>query len=855
VSIPIREMVLESVKSLGNTATHSQIIEYVKTKYGDINEGTIRAQITSCSVNQISRIHYTENKKSRKFDERYDVFYSPERGKVELYDPKKHGNWEITIHEGQPKITHNGKIISNSDVDEFFFVEKDFESLTRKKEDAQYLHDRFKDLLNILKNKLDESFREGEKYVNHPFNQGSKEWRDYHWLGFARKGTWHQNKYDSIQFQVALTKKNNLSTMIWLDGNASVTRINVLNQIKKNKERFVQILKSIPSSYYIRIQNNRSKNIEEIQLSDLNSEFIDKIEDRLSQKESELEIGRRFTKDEAIQYETEIVDKILDSFENLITMSDFLGISKTSMAAIKAHSCFILSQYSDSKYENIEGEQYQYDNNKPNSRKLLQDSKFIIQSKINNENYFVGYGKIGKIDESEDINEKGKTITKFVAKFSEYHKFDSPKLRTNELYDEMKSMQAYGSQPPSILPITRKLFAKITGENIDDDLIGKVGVIPQFAEILLKRKQLIFYGPPGTGKTFNAVLLADHLIKDNSRSSQKMTFRSAAIHVLKEAGKPMHYTEIAKKILTDELVQTSGETPEFTILKEMSKDIQINNKNSIFEKTDRGFYQLNPNLEEIEIKTTEKILDEKPPFVRSVTFHQSYSYEDFIEGIRPHTVNNQISYELEDGIFKIISKDAKADPQNKYVLLIDEINRGNISKIFGELITLIEKDKREVHKLQLGYSKEDFTVPSNLFIIGTMNTADRSLVQIDTALRRRFAFCELMPQTELLNQTIEEISLKQLLIALNQRINKQGLREKQIGHSYLINVNTLEDLHFVFTHEIVPLLQDYFFDDYKKLETDILSSDFIDSENMIIKKEWQEDPHLFLEILKKTFQL
>ena len=134
-----------------------------------------------------------------------------------------------------------------------------------------------------------------------------------------------------------------------------------------------------------------------------------------------------------------------------------------------------------------------------------------------------------------------------------------------------------------------------------------------------------------------------------------------------------------------------------------------------------------------------------------------------------------------------------------------------------------------------------------------MNTADRSLVQIDSALRRRFAFCELMPKPELLKQTIEKISLRQLLITINQRISKEGLREKQIGHSYLMGVNTLDDLHFVFMYEIVPLLQDYFFDDYKKLENDILSGGFVDAENMIIKEDWQTDTIRFLEILKSTF--
>ena len=179
--------------------------------------------------------------------------------------------------------------------------------------------------------------------------------------------------------------------------------------------------------------------------------------------------------------------------------------------------------------------------------------------------------------------------------------------------------------------------------------------------------------------------------------------------------------------------------------------------------------------------------------------------------------------------------------------MIDEINRGNIEKIFGELITLIEADKRsEVHKATLPYTREPFWVPENLFIIGTMNTADRSIAQIDTALRRRFAFEELMPMPELVGKEIDGISLQKLLEELNNRIRGEGiaLRDKQIGHSYFMKVKNLSDLRITFAVEIVPLLQDYFYSDYKKL-ADILSPDFIDSEKMMIKEKWQKDDASF----------
>ena len=206
-----------------------------------------------------------------------------------------------------------------------------------------------------------------------------------------------------------------------------------------------------------------------------------------------------------------------------------------------------------------------------------------------------------------------------------------------------------------------------------------------------------------------------------------------------------------------------------------------------------------------------------------ITFHPSYTYEDFIEGFRPTpTSTGMLELVLTDGIFKRVCKAAIADLDRRYVVLIDEINRGNIPKIFGELITLIERDKRGL-TVQLPQSGDEFAVPPNLLIIGTMNTADRSIHLLDTALRRRFSFIELLPDSELLaGSTAGPLALDLFLDNLNDRIRQRVGREKQVGHAMFFDnngevIDTAEGFAAVFRHELLPLLQEYLYEDYKHL--------------------------------------
>jgi len=189
--------------------------------------------------------------------------------------------------------------------------------------------------------------------------------------------------------------------------------------------------------------------------------------------------------------------------------------------------------------------------------------------------------------------------------------------------------------------------------------------------------------------------------------------------------------------------------------------------------------------------------------------------------------------------FKELTSTSERTNDKRFVLIIDEINRGNVSAIFGELITLLEEDKRKGNKEQtevtLPYSNDKFSVPNNVYIIGTMNTADRSVEALDTALRRRFSFVEMQPDPEVLsNSEYQDIDLKQLLETINQRIEVLVDKDHQIGHSYFIGIQNLDDLKLVFKDKIIPLLEEYFYGDFGKIGL-VLGGSFIYQEENTAK--------------------
>jgi hypothetical protein len=254
--------------------------------------------------------------------------------------------------------------------------------------------------------------------------------------------------------------------------------------------------------------------------------------------------------------------------------------------------------------------------------------------------------------------------------------------------------------------------------------------------------------------------------------------------------------------------------------------------------------------------------------IEFVTFHQSFAYEDFVEGIRATTDadGHGVDYRVEDGVFKTLCEraalDAAAATTLPHVLIIDEINRGNISRIFGELITLIEPSKRrgaaEALTVTLPYSKRAFSVPQNLYLIATMNTADRSLTALDNALRRRFKFEEMPPKPELLDGvTVDGVNIGEMLRVMNQRIEVLFDRDHCLGHTYLLPLEkrenqTLENLESIFRHEILPLLQEYFFEDWEKIAWVLNDHRKKSEKHKFVRKPEKDTAKLFGDAMKQV---
>ncbi|MBP7372836.1 MAG: AAA family ATPase [Opitutaceae bacterium] len=374
----------------------------------------------------------------------------------------------------------------------------------------------------------------------------------------------------------------------------------------------------------------------------------------------------------------------------------------------------------------------------------------------------------------------------------------------------------------------------------------------------------IYYGPPGTGKTRQLRQLQEEKYTETPTAQDRNAWLDALVadygwrEVIAATVDTLESTKVPA-ILRHELVVAKARcykreknlsqtvwgylqhhTPE-TVL-----TVQIGRRSPpfIFSKDQNSVWTLLPDWqdEDEEAAVLAKLYKKGPTKTaapikryRQVTFHPSYSYEDFIRGIRPVPGgdDDRTEFRMVDGVLKQICDEARANPTKRFALFIDEINRGNIAKIFGELITLIEPDKR-LRLAQDGtvlggmavqlpgdgagdVMEPPFGVPANLDLYGTMNTADRSIALLDIALRRRFEFEEMEPNYTLFSPSVEGVDVGALLRQINDRLEYLLDRDHRIGHAYLMKAKTVEQLRHAFAKQVIPLLQEYFFDDLAKV--------------------------------------
>lgn len=379
----------------------------------------------------------------------------------------------------------------------------------------------------------------------------------------------------------------------------------------------------------------------------------------------------------------------------------------------------------------------------------------------------------------------------------------------------------------------------------------------------------IFYGPPGTGKTR---ILLDEIAKEYfyeqvgqlteaERNANVVSglnwWEVVALCLLDNGGSAKVPKIMEHPLIAAHLKNSNNQSPAHAVWGQLQIHTKEDCENVKYDMTKRAepkvFYKDKTSTwfvdRELLSEANADLLKRLDLFhskiggceikrYQFITFHQSYSYENFVEGICAETDDDgNIHYNVKPGIFWTFCQKAQDDPEHKYALFIDEINRGNVSGVFGELISLIETDKRAKLHITLPYSKKDFYVPENLYIFGSMNTADRSIDALDSALRRRFAFVEMPPKPELLSR--EEFKTKHisvdlcaLLKALNRRVEFLLDRDHKIGHSYFMTIQAetaaeeLARLQASFKNQIIPLLEDYFYGNLGKVQM-VLGHKFI----------------------------
>ncbi|MBL0385681.1 AAA family ATPase [Tumebacillus sp. ITR2] len=433
-----------------------------------------------------------------------------------------------------------------------------------------------------------------------------------------------------------------------------------------------------------------------------------------------------------------------------------------------------------------------------------------------------------------------------------------------------------------------------TQQNYSD---SELKLFHRIDKALQRKGQVILYGPPGTGKTYMAkkfvdwklskTVIASAIFYLGDKEGHGGIFNENGIGKFNLLNNSRYNFEEKQLVFINEynddriLCVGIGEVDSLSLDKNrltISHVLFLKNKvdiSDVYTGKNINFGTVkyysgkvsDENLQKIKNKLDKSEEWEAISLLQPLcicTFHPSYTYEDFIEGYKPKEMITEsenvgvVSFHLESGILKRFVDNMKFSFPRYFI--IDELNRGNVPKIFGELITIMEKDKRGEEVL-LPYSKKGFFVPNNLNIIGTMNTSDRSIKMMDAALKRRFAFIEVMPDYSLFKTKIDELDLTpgQILQKLNVYLMEKGLgRDKQIGQAYFMQdgkqVTSVEEIRDIFDMDIIPLIQEYCYDDYNDL-ADIVGAGLVNATEEMINREPFDnvDLTLFINSIRTHF--
>jgi len=630
---------------------------------------------------------------------------------------------------------------------QFAFVQKDFDSCTGQKDDAHYLRQRFVELLDVLKKKLDARFGSFNSYVAYSVERpraGQKvvTYRDHMWLGFADPTI--ARAQGGVQLQVGIgraeERRGPFTIEVFIDRPARDARVKARRHLLEHTEDFRQELAKL-RGYTVRLggQYKFGKNVEGLTPKELADTFLSNFD----REGIYVGIGRTSPASEIIGIGTEVVERIARSFDELYPVYTLM---RGGAEPPKPFYLVSKAQESGEYLDNLrEGGQYHFDTDVANYKKVTAGSQILFDRLQNGQHILLAKATVANIAQGNDLQGKipNHSEKDRLAILEHYESFQPAIVFTSAMEEQLKNSPGYNAQH-SIHVVTSDVFERLqhrliaapyTLEQLCNDTLHSVEFFQQLEKALEEDHQIILYGPPGTGKTFLAESFARYFAgSDNTKV---------------------------------------------------------------------------------------------------VVFHPSYSYEDFVEGLRPE--GN--SLRLQDGCFKEMAAKAKVS-EGKFVLVIDEINRGKVDRIFGELVHSLEREKPGV---QLVYSRQELEVPSNLYILATMNSTDRSIALVDFALRRRFAFKQIGTDLDILRRWYEKNPPKiqpERIIELLRKLNEKIVQDErlgesfEIGHSYFMKPEIdKERLGRIWDLHILPLIQEYYpaqpqdVEGFKELFTD-LTKDF-----------------------------